>query len=103
MRILLTLLLIATSSSLAFAGPFVVCDPQAEVVAYVVEFDGDEYEISALPDGSARFDVTDLEMGPHKIRMRAGNIYGDWSEWSAPFDFQRAGITPPSGIRLKTF
>ena len=103
MRILLTLLLIATSSSLAFAAPFVVCDPQDGVMAYVLEFDGKEYEGEALPDGSAKFDIGYTETGPHKVRLKAVNVFGDWSEWSDPFDFQRDIITKPSGIGLRTY
>ena len=102
MKILLVIIGLLSYNTLVSAQPYAVCDPQAGVVHYVIEFDGEEFAIDAEPDGSAKYDLNIVDMGPHMIRMMAGNAFGDWSGWSDPFDFTRAIVTTPSGVRLST-
>lgn len=71
--------------NVAFAAPFLVCDPQAEVTEYQLTIDGQApTQHAAQPDGSARIDLGALSIadGEHVYMLQAGNVWG----WSAPSD-----------------
>lgn len=99
--LLLTIILLAAATGAA-AAPYLVCDPQAGVVHYEVMFNDNVYEAPAEEDGSIKWELEDVLVGEHTVRLRAANIYGDWSTWSDPFVFRRDTVTPPSGMRLST-
>ncbi len=82
-------------STLTFAAPFLVCDPQETVAFYVVELDGQEYQTAAEEDGSIKWDLANVDVGTHTIRLMAGNAAGDWSDWSVPFVFTLEPPVPP--------
>lgn len=86
----------------AWAAPWLICDPQAGVINYVLELDGQQIEWAAEEDGSFRYDLQHISMGGHTVRLSAGNAFGDWSEWSDPFSFSRSTVTTPTSIRLST-
>jgi hypothetical protein len=85
--IIASFLLIFVSS--AWAGPYLVCDPQAGVQKYDVEINGDiqfpeadgHTNFPAEVDGAVKYDLQGLENGTHNIRLRCANLWG-WSDWS---------------------
>jgi len=91
-------------ASTAFAGPFLVCDPQEGVTEYVLEFTqlGLEITVPAQADGSLRYDLAEWT-GPHgwyEGRVMASVTYevtdGTSGETSSATD-----VSTPTGISLK--
>ena len=85
--------------AMAFAGPFLVCDPQEGVTEYELDIDGTVLTgIPAEVDGSIRYAMDAwLNTGSHNLIGRCKNIWG-WSEWNAdPFGFNADSPGVPSG------
>lgn len=98
--VLIALVLMAVISNIAHAAPFLVCDPQAEVMSYTLEINGILFEnIAAEADGSIKYDLAGTADGIYLVKAKAHNMWGE-SGWSVPFDLavQRPGA--PFGLRL---
>ena len=96
-KLLIMLLLIP---ALASAEPFLVCDPQANVTEYQLEWTGGATEyVNAEADGSLRYDVVSLSTGDNAGNLYAGAFWSvdgngqDVFEWSDPTPFL---LTRPS-------
>ena len=75
--------------TLAFSGPYLVCDTQEGVTKYELDIDGTVLTgITAEADGSIKYAMDAwLNTGTHNLIGRCGNVWG-WSEWNAdPFVF----------------
>ena len=105
-KVLLTLLIIGIilSSSLAFAQPFLACDPDPNVSEYIVELDGVEYPaspaIDVRPDATIIVDLDGMitYQTLHTIRVKAVNIWNDESEWTLPFEFM---VSSGGGVTVR--
>ena len=87
---------------LAFANPFLVCDPQDGVTMYDMETNGTVTEdFTAEPDGSAKIDLAGLADGEYTVRLRAKNEWGV-SNWSDPLAFTKAVPMAPMGLRVSS-
>ena len=85
---------------LAFANPFLVCDPQDGITMYDMETNGTVTEdFTAEPDGSAKVDLAGLADGEYTVRLRAKNEWGV-SNWSDPLAFTKAVPTVPTGLHV---
>ena len=83
------------------ASPFLVCDPNAGAVKYVLEVYGVELmEGVCDADGSIRYDMSVyVNTGNHTIRAKVGNLWG-WSTYSDPFSFDADTPSPASNVEL---
>lgn len=93
----------------AFAGPFLVCDPQSGVTHYTLTLGESSVVTPAEPDGSLKYDVGQLPSGNTSGTVRAGAPYTlggapqEAMEWSpaVPFDLGKpATPRPPPNFRL---
>jgi len=87
------------SAGTAIAGPFLVCDPNADTDTYEVYIDGvlAKADIQAQADGSLKFDLAGIVPGQYTWTAKACNIWG-CSDQSNPYTSPQA--TPkPSNLR----
>lgn len=98
-------LLMLLPGAVAYAAPFIICDPQATVTHYKIT--GDAYwtaDIPAQADGSIRTDVGGIASGEHNIQVvacRADALWGEACSAPTPFSFTRpSGPTAPASFRL---
>lgn len=103
-RLLLTALILLLPS-LAFAGPFVVCDPQAGVTHY--RLTGPAWvpaTSTAIADGSIKLDVAAAIQGNNALTVSACIANATWGELcstASPFAFGKPGApTGPMNLRL---
>ena len=91
MKKLIAICLFVLLTGVAYANPFLVCDPQSNVTEYVIRSGGQEvvtpyplhYDLQGLPDGSYTFYV------------RARNADGDSAEVEFSFVLPIQVSTPP--------
>lgn len=85
-----------------YAGPFLVCDPQAGVTSYELEIDGAVVasNISAEADGSVRYDMAGTANGSYNLRLRCSNPWGV-SEWSDPLAVIVQVCGPPENLSIQ--
>lgn len=88
-----------------WAGPFLVCDPQAGITSYILT--GPAWvptNVTAQADGSIRMDVAAALVGSNAITVKACKTDATWGEQcsaSVPFVFTRpAAPVITSNIRL---
>jgi hypothetical protein len=101
------LLLIGLSAlllpSLAFADPYLVCNPQTNVTHYVIIIDGSTSEVLAydLGDGTVmlKYDLAGVSTGAHNVEVEAKNVWGVSSP--VPFAFTKAVAGVPANIRIE--
>ena len=103
MKTLLILLLLIPV--LAGAEPFLVCDPQADVTQYRLEWAGGATEdVNAEADGSIRYDVVSVAVGDNSGNIYAGKPYEidgvpqEGYEWSDPSPFVLGRPSKPSSV-----
>ena len=87
---------------LAFANPFLVCDPQTNVTNYVITGDINvTVPATDLGDGTVRlqYDLAGITEGTFKLEVKAKNIWGE--SISVPFDFVKALPAAPEVIRIE--
>ena len=91
------------TSTLAFADPFLVCDPQTNVTHYVVTIDGNTTEVLAFDLGNGtvmlRYDLEGISAGTHNTELKAKNIWGE--SVAVPFVFVKAIPVAPGGTRIE--
>jgi hypothetical protein len=107
-RIILAILSILLSSTVAMSNPFVVCDPQAGVQYYKVT--GPAWvasPVTAQADGSIKMDIATSPVGTNSLTFAACKgdaIWGEACSATVPFSFVRpaAVVAPtlPANIRL---
>ena len=101
-KLFLACLMVICFSTWAFAGPYLVCDPQTNVAEYRVVVDGSGDIVTAhdLGDGTVmlRFDCTGLTEGAHNFEVYSVNIWGESSP--TPFDCVKALPSSPGGVGL---
>jgi hypothetical protein len=103
MKIILVLCIVLFCSTVAVAGPWLVCDPQPGVTHYRLL--GPAWvpgEVPAEGDGSIRFDVGSAPVGKTELTVSACKADGLWGELcaSAPFDFERPSGPSVTGLKL---
>lgn len=93
------------TAGVAWASPFLVCDPTSEdvdrcrieingeVVSGTLETIGDQVRI--------KHDLEGLPYGPFVFRAQFGNIWDVWSDWSDPLEDSKAIPTPASGLGIE--
>jgi hypothetical protein len=93
-------------TGIAFANPFLVCDPQTGVDNYKVEISGPmNVTVDVLPDTTGTFgfklDISPLGLvnGSYTVRVSASNMWGT-SSWSTAYPFDKDLPGEPQGIRL---
>jgi len=87
---------------LAFASPFLVCDPQTNVTHYVITGDINvTVPATDLGDGTVRlqYDLAGITEGTFTIEVKAKNVWGE--SVTVPFDFVKALPAVPSAIRIE--
>jgi hypothetical protein len=101
----LLFLVIVLFSSLSFATPFIVCDPQAGVDHFVLT--GPAWiptTVTAQADGSIKLDIATALIGSNAITVKAcknDTIWGEQCSASVPFSFTRPSAPAiTSNIRL---
>jgi len=93
--LVLALLIIAPAAHAAF----LVTDPMVGVILYDVEIDGVIVEaIAAQPDGSLKYDVSSLAVGPHTFRVKPTGQGGWPATFSPPFDTAKPATA--SGLKI---
>jgi hypothetical protein len=97
--IMIFILIFCSSWINAFAGPFLVCDPQADVMLYDVYADGTIIvtDHPAESDGSLRYELTS-PMPSTSFEAVAKNVWGE-SPKSDPY-ISPSLSTKPQGLRL---
>ncbi|MBA7494732.1 hypothetical protein ES702_05309 [subsurface metagenome] len=89
---IIAFILVLALLSLAYADPFLICDPQTNVTHYVVDMDGDKTTVPAfdLGDGTVmlKYDLAGIPTGTHNVEVKAKNVWGEST--SVPFDFTKA-------------
>ena len=88
--------------SLAFAEPFLVCDPQTNVTHYVITGDINvTVPATDLGDGTVRlqYDLNGITVGTFNLELKAKNIWGE--SVTIPFDFVKAIPVVPEAIRIE--
>ncbi len=96
-------------SSMALAGPFLVCDPQEGVTHYKISTGDVKQVVAAEADGSLKYDLSQIDPGALSRELRAGSTYdldGEPSivfEWSDPLPFvlKKPLVQLPIGLSLK--
>ena len=94
--------LICMGASLAFAAPFLVCDPQTNVTHYVITGDINvTVPAKDLGDGTVRleYDLDGITDGIHTLELKARNIWGDSTP--VPFEFVKALPDAVEAIRIE--
>lgn len=93
-------------TGIAFANPFLVCDPQTGVDNYKVEISGPTtVSVDIQPDATGQYgfklDLADVTLpnGSYSVRANASNMWGT-SSWSTSFPFVKALPGAPGGIKL---
>ena len=93
-------------TGIAFANPFLVCDPQTGVDNYKVEISGPtNVTVDVPPDITGVFgfklDVAPLGLvnGSYTVRANASNMWGT-SPWSTIYPFDKNLPGGPQGVRL---
>ena len=95
MKKLLMVVFIISLSSITYANPFLVCDPDANTTSYVVVLDnGEEVETTA----PLYYDLAGIAEGAHVVQVRAKNVWGVSSP--VPFGFTKALPPSPTNMRL---
>lgn len=104
-RIILITLSLLLMSSLVYASPFLVCDPQAGVTDY--KLTGPTWiptTTPAQPDGSIKMDVSAATVGANSLTVAACKtdpIWGQLCSSFVPFAFTRpSGAVVPTGFGL---
>ena len=93
-------------STSIFARPFLVSDPQAAATFYVITLlndladpdDDQDFQVSAMADGSLHADLINFPAGLNQLEVRAGNVF-DISD-PTPFEFTKDMPGIPSHIAL---
>jgi hypothetical protein len=99
-KIVLLTLAIVFMSSLVYAAPFLVCDPQTGVTSY--KLTGPAWVPASVPaqaDGSLKLDVSVAAIGTNSLTAAACKTDPTWGEVcssSVPFAFTRP--SPPATI-----
>jgi hypothetical protein len=101
--VLCTVLLVST---VVFASPFIVCDPQTGVTFYKVT--GPAWvptgNITAQTDGSIKMDIATATVGSNSLNFRACNMWGTIENCStaSPFTFTRPSVPQiPANFKLE--
>lgn len=87
---------------LAFASPFLVCDPQTNVTHYVITGDINvTVPATDLGDGTVRlqYDLNGITEGTFNIQVKAKNVWGE--SVIVPFDFVKALPVALEAIRIE--
>jgi len=87
---------------LAFADPYLVCDPQTNVTHYVITGDINiTVPATDLGDGTVRlqYDLAGIAAKPYDLQVKAKNIWGE--SVAVPFDFVKALPAVPAAIRIE--
>lgn len=91
MKLFLSLFFILAIVSVASAQPFLVCDHQDNVDAYVVEFEGQEPIETTAP---LHYDLNGLDPGDYTVIVKAKN--GVWvGPPSIPLEFTKPSLSAP--------
>ena len=100
-KLILALLFILVPC-LAFAGPFLVSDPNPVtegVMNFKISMDGGPYVDSPPVTNAIRFDLGTVSVGAHTIKAQACNLWGCSAD-STPFAFTRSSTTAPQNLKL---
>jgi hypothetical protein len=93
---ILAFLLVFALPVVAFANPFLVCDPDPDATSYLVKLDGLAEVETPAP---LKFDLAGVSVGNHRVEVKAkNNLWGATSE-ASPFEFSRPSLSV-TNIRL---
>jgi len=91
MKRIIILLFILATVGIVNAQPFLVCDHQDNVDAYIIEFEGQAAIETAAP---LHYDLNGLDPGDHKVVVKAKN--GVWiGPPSIPLEFTKPSLSAP--------
>jgi len=94
-RTLVISLIIVAAATLAYAGPYLVCDPDPVAESYVVVLDNGEQIETPAP---LRYDLANIDEGQHVVEVQAKNKWGVSS--AVPLEFQKTLPVSPTNLRL---
>lgn len=106
-KIFLLTLGILLMSTLSFANPFLVCDPQPGITGY--KLTGPPWvpaTVIAQADGSLKIDVAQSAVGLNTINVVScvgDALWGEVCATPVPFVYTKPSLTPPgptSGLKL---
>jgi len=112
MKTILIFLLLTTTTTTAWAADpvYLVCDPQEGVTDYkLICINEPDQFYQAQPDGSAKIEISGMEIGQKDCQLYAGNswmlggVVQQVKEWSdpVPFVLERPGAPQsPTNIGL---
>lgn len=100
-KFLISIIVFCFLAGIAFAGPFLVSDPQAGVTSYEVFINGAQVAAAhpAESDGSLKYDLAGTTPGQYEMNAKACNDWG-CSELSEDPFFSSGPALPPSGLKL---
>ena len=109
MRKILLILLMILFPVWAWAGPFLVCDPQTGITHYEVTVDGNSGIVDAQSDTTLAYDLAPLPIGVHNFEVKAMILYNDpnggagsWGKSDpAPFVGTRILVNPAGGLSVR--
>jgi len=112
-KVFLAVLMIFLMAGVAFASPFLVCDPPVEnnVDTYTIykrpvtdppttEWTEHESSISAETDGSIKYDLNAFDSGEWELTVDACNDRGCERAENPTFITLPSAVSPPRNIRL---
>jgi len=108
MKKLILVLLLLLIPMWAWAGPFLVCDPQTGITHYEVVVNGNPNTVDAQ-DTRLSYDLDGLGIGVHNFQVSAITLYNDpnggagsWGKSDAvPFVGTRILVNPASGLSVR--
>ncbi len=90
-KFILMLFMMVAMAATVFAQPFLVCDNQDDVDAYIVQFEGMDPVETPAP---LHYDLNGIDPGDYVVTVKAKN--GVWvSEPSIPLEFTKPSLSPP--------
>jgi len=105
MKKIILIMAIVLMASVSWAGPFLICDPQAGVTHY--KLTGPAWVTGIVPaqaDGSIRMDVSAALAGSNALTVaacRSDAVWGELCSSTVPFVFTRPSVpATTSNIRL---
>ena len=106
MRIFFAILILCLLPMVAFAGPFLVCDPQAGVTNYKLTGPGwVPASVPAQANGSLRLDLATSTAGTNSLTVAAcitDPLWGEACSAAVPFTFTRpASPLDPTNMKLQ--
>ena len=91
---LLVIYIFILTTTIIYASPFLVCDPDPKATEYIIVFDG----ATITTPAPLNLDLESITEGEHVLEVRAKNTWGVSS--AVPFTFTKELPLTPTNIGL---